>query len=117
MFLRHIADVSNSVQLAQSNGWGVMTSHRSGETESTYIADLAVALRTGEIKTGAPCRSERMASTSFSSPNFFPVFVVDHIIEYNQLLRIEEQLQGKAIFAGGKGLSKGTTAPELSSQI
>jgi enolase len=39
-----------------------MTSHRSGETESTYIADLAVALRTGEIKTGAPCRSERMAS-------------------------------------------------------
>jgi enolase len=47
-----------------------MTSHRSGETESTYIADLAVALRTGEIKTGAPCRSERVA-------------------KYNQLLRIE----------------------------
>lgn len=51
-----------SVQLAQSNGWAVMTSHRSGETESTYIADLSIGLRTGEIKTGAPCRSERMAS-------------------------------------------------------
>ncbi|AAW42072.1 phosphopyruvate hydratase, putative [Cryptococcus deneoformans JEC21] len=91
-----ISESIQAVQLAQSNGWGVMTSHRSGETESTYIADLAVALRTGEIKTGAPCRSERMA-------------------KYNQLLRIEEQLEGKSIFAGGKGLSKGTTAPELHS--
>jgi enolase len=50
-----------------------MTSHRSGETEDTYIADLAVGLCTGQIKTGAPCRSERLA-------------------KYNQLLRIEEEL-------------------------
>ncbi|WVQ85748.1 phosphopyruvate hydratase [Cryptococcus sp. DSM 104549] len=92
-----ISESIQAVQLSQSNGWGVMTSHRSGETESTYIADLAVALRTGEIKTGAPCRSERMA-------------------KYNQLLRIEEQLAGKSIFAGGLGLSKGTTAPELHSK-
>lgn len=92
-----------------------MTSHRSGETESTYIADLAVALRTGEIKTGAPCRSERMASTSLSSPDSFRVCAANHHVEYNQLLRIEEQLEGKSIFAGGKGLSKGTTAPELRS--
>lgn len=92
-----ISESIQAVQLAQSNGWGIMTSHRSGETESTYIADLAVALRTGEIKTGAPCRSERMA-------------------KYNQLLRIEEQLEGKSIFAGGKGLSKGTTAPALHSE-
>ncbi|WWD18238.1 phosphopyruvate hydratase [Kwoniella shandongensis] len=91
-----ISESIQAVQLSQSNGWGVMTSHRSGETESTYIADLAVALRTGEIKTGAPCRSERVA-------------------KYNQLLRIEEELAGNSIFAGGKGLSKGTTAPELHS--
>lgn len=100
MQINQIGTISESiqaVQLAQSNGWGIMTSHRSGETESTYIADLAVALRTGEIKTGAPCRSERMA-------------------KYNQLLRIEEQLEGKSIFAGGKGLSKGTTAPALHSE-
>lgn len=91
-----ITESIQAVQLSQSNGWGVMTSHRSGETESTYIADLAVGLRTGQIKTGAPCRSERMA-------------------KYNQLLRIEEQLGDKAIFAAGKGLSHGTTAPELHS--
>ncbi|KAI9634419.1 putative phosphopyruvate hydratase [Dioszegia hungarica] len=89
-----ITESIQAVQLSQQNDWGIMTSHRSGETESTYIADLAVALRTGEIKTGAPCRSERVA-------------------KYNQLLRIEEELGDKAIFAGGKGLSKGTTAPEL----
>ncbi|KAK4685232.1 enolase, partial [Tremellales sp. Uapishka_1] len=92
-----ISESIQAVQLSQSNGWGVMTSHRSGETESTYIADLAVALRTGEIKTGAPCRSERVA-------------------KYNQLLRIEEQLAGKSIFAGNKGLSKGTTPPPLHSE-
>ena len=59
-----------------------MTSHRSGETEDTYIADLAVGLCTGQIKTGAPCRSERLA-------------------KYNQLLRIEEELGVEnTIFAG-----------------
>lgn len=48
-------------KLAQSSGWGVMVSHRSGETEDTFIADLVVGLCTGQIKTGAPCRSERLA--------------------------------------------------------
>jgi enolase len=58
-----------------------MTSHRSGETEDTFIADLAVGLATGQIKTGAPCRSERLA-------------------KYNQLMRIEEQLGQHARYAG-----------------
>jgi len=89
-----ITESIQAVQLSQQNNWGIMTSHRSGETESTYIADLAVALRTGEIKTGAPCRSERVA-------------------KYNQLLRIEEELGDKCVYAGAKGLSRGTTAPEL----
>ncbi|CAI2170887.1 3010_t:CDS:2 [Funneliformis geosporum] len=65
------------------DGWGVMVSHRSGETEDTFIADLVVGLRTGQIKTGAPCRSERLA-------------------KYNQLLRIEEELGSEAIYAGEK---------------
>jgi len=59
-----------SAQLSQSDGWGVMISHRSGETENTVIADLSVALGVGQIKTGAPARSERVA-------------------KYNALLRIE----------------------------
>jgi enolase len=65
-------------------GWGVMTSHRSGETEDTYIADLAVGLCTGQIKTGAPCRSERLA-------------------KYNQLLRIEEELGAANTIYAGEG--------------
>lgn len=71
-----------AVKMAKQAGWGVMTSHRSGETEDTYIADLAVGLCTGQIKTGAPCRSERLA-------------------KYNQLLRIEEQLGPEnTVYAG-----------------
>ncbi|CAM9248914.1 unnamed protein product, partial [Phaeothamnion confervicola] len=71
-----------AVTLAKQSGWGVMTSHRSGETEDNYIADLAVGLATGQIKTGAPCRSERTA-------------------KYNQqLLRIEEELGDKCTYAG-----------------
>lgn len=76
-----VTESINAVKLAKQNGWGVMTSHRSGETEDNYIADLAVGLCTGQIKTGAPCRSERLA-------------------KYNQLLRIEEQLGAKAKYAG-----------------
>ena len=78
-----VTESINAVKLAKQSGWGIMTSHRSGETEDNYIADLAVGLCTGQIKTGAPCRSERLA-------------------KYNQLLRIEEELGGKdkAIFAG-----------------
>ncbi|XP_011814011.1 PREDICTED: beta-enolase [Colobus angolensis palliatus] len=84
--VNQIGSVTESIQackLAQSNGWGVMVSHRSGETEDTFIADLVVGLCTGQIKTGAPCRSERLA-------------------KYNQLMRIEEALGDKAVFAGRK---------------
>ncbi|KAL6050921.1 phosphopyruvate hydratase eno2 [Balamuthia mandrillaris] len=82
--VNQIGSVTEAIQactLAQSAGWGVMVSHRSGETEDTFIADLVVGLGTGQIKTGAPCRSERVA-------------------KYNQLLRIEEELGEAARFAG-----------------
>ncbi|XP_043919046.1 enolase isoform X1 [Protopterus annectens] len=82
--VNQIGTVTESIeacQLAQKNGWGVMVSHRSGETEDTFIADLVVGLCAGQIKTGAPCRSERLA-------------------KYNQLLRIEEELGSEARFAG-----------------
>jgi enolase len=82
--VNQIGTVSESIQackMAQGSGWGVMVSHRSGETEDTFIADLVVGLGTGEIKTGAPCRSERLA-------------------KYNQILRIEEELGSHAKFAG-----------------
>merc|ERR1719446_1931803 len=78
-----ITESIDAANMSMRNGWGVMVSHRSGETEDSFIADLVVGLRTGEIKTGAPCRSERLA-------------------KYNQLLRIEEELGPKAIFAGEK---------------
>lgn len=68
-----VTEAIDAVKMAKQAGVGVMCSHRSGETEDTYIADLAVGLCTGQIKTGAPCRSERTA-------------------KYNQLLRIEEEL-------------------------
>ena len=69
--------------MAQAAGWGVMVSHRSGETEDNTIADLAVALNCGQIKTGSCSRSDRMA-------------------KYNQLLRIEESLGNVAVFPGKK---------------
>ena len=76
-----ISESIDAVKLSKQNGWGVMTSHRSGETEDNYIADLAVGLCTGQIKTGAPCRGERTA-------------------KYNQLLRIEEELGAGAVYPG-----------------
>jgi len=76
-----VTESIDAVKLAKRNGWGIMCSHRSGETEDNYIADLAVGLCTGQIKTGAPCRSERLS-------------------KYNQLLRIEEELGSKAKYAG-----------------
>jgi len=76
-----VTEAIEAVKLAQEAGWGVMTSHRSGETEDSFIADLAVGLKTGQIKTGAPCRSERLA-------------------KYNQLLRIEEELGANATYPG-----------------
>lgn len=82
--VNQIGSLTESIQavgMAKGAGWGVMASHRSGETEDSFIADLAVGLSTGQIKTGAPCRSERNA-------------------KYNQLLRIEEELGADAIYAG-----------------
>merc|ERR1712070_521802 len=76
-----VSEAIEAVRMAKEAGWGVMTSHRSGETEDSFIADLAVGLATGQIKTGAPCRSERLA-------------------KYNQLLRIEEELGSDAEYAG-----------------
>merc|ERR1712168_809725 len=76
-----VTEAIEACRMSQRNGWGVMVSHRSGETEDSFIADLVVGLSTGQIKTGAPCRSERTA-------------------KYNQILRIEEELGSKAKYAG-----------------
>jgi len=84
--VNQIGTISEAIQAAKDAfgaGWGVMVSHRSGETEDVTIADIAVGLRAGQIKTGAPCRSERVA-------------------KMNQLLRIEEELGDQAIYAGEK---------------
>ncbi|MHB8313094.1 MAG: phosphopyruvate hydratase [Candidatus Dormibacteria bacterium] len=70
-----------ATRLAQFHGWGAFVSHRSGETVDTFIADMTVALDTGHLKTGAPCRGERVE-------------------KYNQLMRIEDELGGSASFAG-----------------
>merc|ERR1712219_21915 len=76
-----ITEAIEAATMSMNAGWGVMVSHRSGETEDSFIADLVVGLRTGQINTGAPCRSERLA-------------------KYNQLIRIEEELGSKCSFAG-----------------
>ncbi len=76
-----LTETIDAVRMAQRAGWTTVVSHRSGETEDTTIADLAVALNTGQIKTGAPARSDRVA-------------------KYNQLLRIEEELEDSAVFPG-----------------
>ncbi len=76
-----LTETLDAVEEANRNGYRTMTSHRSGETEDTTIADLAVATNSGQIKTGAPARSERVA-------------------KYNQLLRIEEELGDAAVYAG-----------------
>jgi enolase len=76
-----LTETIDAIRMAQQAGWTAMVSHRSGETEDTTIADLAVGLNTGQIKAGAPCRSERTA-------------------KYNRLLRIEEELGKTAEYAG-----------------
>lgn len=76
-----ISETLEAVKMAHKAGYTAVVSHRSGETEDTTIADLAVALNTGQIKTGAPSRSERVA-------------------KYNQLLRIEEELGDSAVYPG-----------------
>jgi enolase len=82
-----LTETMDAVNLAHKNKYKSMMSHRSGETEDTTIADLAVALNCGQIKTGAPARSERVA-------------------KYNQLLRIEEELGARAIYAGRSAFSR-----------
>ena len=76
-----VSETLEAIKMAQQAGYTAIASHRSGETEDTTIADLAVALSTGQIKTGAPSRSERVA-------------------KYNQLLRIEEELGNDAVYPG-----------------
>ena len=78
-----VTETIKAVRLAQKAGWGTMVSHRSGETCDSFIADLSVALGSGQLKTGAPCRGERVE-------------------KYNQLLRINEVLGDKAVYAGKK---------------
>merc|ERR1712187_376479 len=82
-----ITEAIEAASMSQAAGWGVMVSHRSGETEDSFIADLAVGLCAGQIKTGAPCRSERLA-------------------KYNQLLRIEEDLGAENTAYAGEGFRK-----------
>ncbi len=76
-----LTETLDAIRMAHRSGFTSVISHRSGETEDTFIADLAVATNAGQIKTGAPCRSERVA-------------------KYNQLLRIAEELDESAVFAG-----------------
>ncbi len=78
-----LSETIRAIKMAHEAGWTSIISHRSGETEDVTIADLAVAMGTGQIKTGSLCRTDRIA-------------------KYNQLLRIEEKLGSKAIYAGGK---------------
>jgi enolase len=82
-----LTETIRAIELARGAGWAAMISHRSGETEDTTIADLVVGLGTGQIKSGAPSRSERVA-------------------KYNRLLRIEEELGGSARFAGRAALAR-----------
>jgi len=78
-----LSETIAAIEMARKAGWGAMVSHRSGETVDTFIADLTVAMATGHLKTGAPCRGERVE-------------------KYNQLMRIEEELGPAAVYAGRK---------------
>ena len=82
-----ISETLDCISLAQNAGFSTVISHRSGETEDTTIAHLAVAVNSGQIKTGAPCRTDRVA-------------------KYNELLRIEEGLGACATFGGGDPICK-----------
>ncbi len=82
-----LTETISAIEMAHKAGWTAVVSHRSGETEDTTIADLAAGLCTGQIKTGAPCRSERNA-------------------KYNRLLKIEAELGNKAVFAGKQAFLK-----------
>ncbi|GAB4505345.1 MAG: phosphopyruvate hydratase [Anaerolineales bacterium] len=78
-----LSETIAAIHMAHKAGWGAMVSHRSGETVDSFIADLTVAMSTGHLKTGAPCRGERVE-------------------KYNQLMRIEEELGDVAVYAGRK---------------
>ncbi len=78
-----LSETIAAIEMARKAGWGAMVSHRSGETVDSFIADLTVAMATGHLKTGAPCRGERVE-------------------KYNQLMRIEEELGTTALYAGHK---------------
>ena len=75
-----LSETVAAIEMARKAGWGAMVSHRSGETVDSFIADLTVAMGTGHLKTGAPCRGERVE-------------------KYNQLMRIEEELGASAVYA------------------
>src|SRR5207245_10250379 len=79
--IRTLTETLEAIELAKRAGWGTVISHRSGETEDTLIADLAVAVNAGQIKTGSLARGERTA-------------------KYNQLLRVEEELRHAAVCPG-----------------
>ncbi len=81
-----VTETIAAIEMARRAGWTAMVSHRSGETEDTTIADFVVAMGTGQIKTGAPSRSERVA-------------------KYNRLLRIEEELGAGAVYLGPAALA------------
>ncbi len=85
-----LTETLDAIAMARSASYGVVMSHRSGETEDTTIADLAVATNAGQIKTGAPCRSDRVA-------------------KYNQLLRIEEELGSDAVYPGWDAFPRRTS--------
>ncbi|NLI09703.1 MAG: phosphopyruvate hydratase [Elusimicrobia bacterium] len=78
-----VTETISAIRMANKAGWGAMVSHRSGETTDSFIADFTVAMGTGHLKTGAPCRGERVE-------------------KYNQLMRIEEELGSAAVYAGRK---------------
>jgi enolase len=88
-----VTETLAAISEARTAGYGTVVSHRSGETPDDFIADLAVATSAGQIKTGAPCRGERVA-------------------KYNQLLRIEEELGAGARYAGPEPFSRGVAVPE-----
>jgi len=82
-----LSETIAAIEMARKAGWGAMVSHRSGETVDSFIADLTVAMATGHLKTGAPCRGERVE-------------------KYNQLMRIEEELGEAAVYAGRKAFMR-----------
>ncbi|MBW8742182.1 MAG: phosphopyruvate hydratase [Acidobacteria bacterium] len=91
-----LTETLDAIELARSNGYATVISHRSGETEDTTIADLAVATNAGQIKTGAPSRTDRVA-------------------KYNQLLRIEEELGDRAVYPGRDAFARALSHAQSSS--